>query len=76
MFNTFPGWNIDCDEGVWQQNASDYAGHKCAVIGMGGHLLQAILMLLWGLLALPLMELGVLNWILETVGTVELLMLP
>ena len=47
-----------------------------AVIGMGGHLLQAILMLLLGQLALPLMELGVLNWILETVGMVELLMLP
>ena len=25
-----PGWNIDCDEGVWQQNARDYAGHKCS----------------------------------------------
>merc|ERR1711935_212961 len=23
-------WNIDCDEGVWQQNARDYAGHKCS----------------------------------------------
>ena len=42
-----------------------------AVIGMGGQL-----RLLLGQLALPLMELGVLNWILETVGMVELLMLP
>ena len=25
-----PGWNIDCDEGVWQQNARDYAGHRCS----------------------------------------------
>ena len=22
--------NIDCDEGVWQQNARDYAGHRCS----------------------------------------------
>ena len=27
---SFPGWNIDCDEGVWQQNARDYAGHVCS----------------------------------------------
>ena len=26
----FPGWKIDCDEGVWQQNARDYAGHRCS----------------------------------------------
>ena len=30
MFNTFPGWNIDCDEGVWQQGARDNYGHKCS----------------------------------------------
>ena len=25
-----PGWNIDCEEGVWQQNARDKHGHKCS----------------------------------------------
>ena len=25
-----PGWNIDCDEGVWQQGARDNYGHKCS----------------------------------------------
>jgi len=23
-------WNIDCVEGVWQQNSRDYAGHRCS----------------------------------------------
>ena len=27
---SFPGWNIDCDEGVWQQGARDNYGHKCS----------------------------------------------
>ena len=26
----FPGWNIDCDSGVWQQNARDMAGDVCS----------------------------------------------
>ena len=25
-----PGWNIDCETGVWRQGARDYAGHKCS----------------------------------------------
>ena len=37
----------------------------CAVIGMGGQL-----RLILGQLVLPLMELGVLCWTLETVGTI------
>ena len=27
---SFPGWNIDCNGGVWQQSARDYAGHVCS----------------------------------------------
>ena len=27
---SFPGWNIDCDTGVWQQGARNYAGHVCS----------------------------------------------
>ena len=25
-----PGWNIDCDEGVWQQGVRDNYGDKCS----------------------------------------------
>ena len=27
---SIPGWTIDCEQGVWQQGARNYAGHRCS----------------------------------------------